>query len=226
MFSPDPTVKDLHTLYDLLLKQHGPRNWWPLLYDDEPFEVVCGSLLTQNTAWTNAVKSLQNMHRAGAYGWQPLSEIADTELRQLINPSGFQRAKARKLKEFARLVTEGYGSDINLLFKENNLRNILLKVWGIGPETADAIMLYGARRPSFVCDKYTQRIFTRLGWQRAGKSYHDCRATFMNLLPHETKMFGEYHALIVRHGGKICTKTNPNCNQCALTPHCPKNNIT
>ena len=179
-----------------------------------------GAILTQNTAWVNVEKALSNLKRAGALAPAALRQLSDEELAALIRPSGYYRAKAHKLKALAEFVG-GYGDDLAVLFSEGTaaLRKRLLDVHGIGEETADSILLYAARRPVFVVDAYTRRIFSRLGLGPGGDSYPGWQGFFMENLPHHESRFNEYHALLVRHGKELCRK-RPRCRPCPLKDLC------
>jgi len=179
-----------------------------------------GAVLTQNTSWTNVEKALANLKAADALAPRALRQLSDEELAALIRPSGYYRAKAGKLKALAEFVAE-YGDDLAKLFSErtNALREKLLNVHGIGEETADSILLYAARRPVFVVDAYTRRIFGRLGLGPSGDSYRLWQEFFMGDLPHREKLLNEYHALLVRHAKELCRK-EPICPPCPVKGQC------
>ncbi|MDO8616646.1 MAG: hypothetical protein Q7T33_13075 [Dehalococcoidia bacterium] len=206
-------------VHDRLLAAYGPQRWWP---GETPFEVIVGAILTQSAAWTNAERALANLRRAGALSPAGLIAIGEGELAALIRPSGFFNAKARSLKALADLLRDRYGGDIGRLLRTPGapLRTLLLATHGIGPETADAIVLYAAGRPSFVIDAYTRRTFSRLGLTPARDTYEDWRRLFMDNLPADAPLFNEYHALIVRHGKEACRK-RPLCARCPLLDLCP-----
>jgi len=214
---PSASRRALLEIHRRLYGYHGPQHWWP---GDTPWEVMVGAVLTQNTAWVNVEKALSNLKRAGALAPGALRQLADEELATLIRPSGYYRAKARKLKALAEFVG-GYGDDLAVLFSEGTpaLRERLLNVHGIGDETADSILLYAARRPVFVVDAYTRRIFSRLGLGPGGDSYSGWQGFFMENLPHRETRFNEYHALLVRHGKELCRK-DPRCAPCPVKDIC------
>ena len=181
---------------------------------------MVGAILTQNTAWVNVEKALSNLKGAGALNPRALRQLSHQELAALIRPSGYYQAKASKLKALAEFVG-AYGDDLARLFSEAtpNLREKLLNVHGIGEETADSILLYAARRPVFVVDAYTRRIFSRLGLGPGGDSYRRWQGFFMESLPLQEGLFNEYHALLVRHGKELCRK-KPRCPACPVKDLC------
>ncbi len=215
----EPIRTILTDVYERLLTAYGPQHWWP---GETPFEVIIGAILTQNTAWTNVDRAIRNLKAAGVLSAAALRNLPQDELATLIKPSGYFNAKARKLKELVRWLGERCGDDLGALFatETGGLREELLKVHGIGEETADSILLYAGEKPIFVIDAYTRRIFERLGLQpRRGNRYGDYQALFMENLPPETRLFNEYHALIVRLGKDIC-RPAPRCGDCPLNLEC------
>lgn len=204
----------LRDIYERLLERYGPQHWWPA---DEPFEVMVGAILAQNTAWTNADKAIHALKNAGALSATALSRIPEEKLAELIRPSGYFNVKARKLKALVTWLAERCGGDLGKLFitETGDLREELLGVYGIGEETADSILLYAGGQPVFVIDAYTRRIFDRIGLQPEGRRYADYQAMFMNHLPPEPALYNQYHALIVRLGKEIC-RPHPLCRDCAL----------
>lgn len=204
----------LRDIYQRLLERYEPQHWWPA---DEPFEVMVGAILTQNTAWTNVHKAIRNLKNADVLSAPALRHIPMEKLAELIRPSGYFNAKARKLKAFASWLGERCGDDLSVLFltETATLRGELLGIYGIGEETADSILLYAGGQPVFVIDAYTRRIFDRIGLQPDGRRYTDYQAMFMNHLPPEPPLFNEYHALIVRLGKETC-RTRPLCRECIL----------
>ena len=185
--------------------------------------MICGAILTQNTTWSNAEKALASMYAAGLQDWHALLNVEVEALADLIRSSGYYRMKARKLRAFATAVVEDAEGDLSLFFARfgdaKSLRARLLKIWGVGEETADGIVVYAAGMPSFVIDKYTMRIADRLGWQIVGVKYSDYQRVFENALPSETALFNEYHALLDYHGSRVC-KVTPECNRCTLSHLC------
>ena len=208
------TAEALTVIYNRLFDRYGPQHWWP---GETPFEVIIGAILTQSTAWTNVEKAIANLKDADLLDPISLDEIATEKLAALIRPSGYYNAKAAKLKAFDERLHDEYGGSLDKLFAldTGDLRKELLSIHGIGPETADSILLYAAHRPVFVIDAYTKRIIGRLGLAPTSESYEAFQQLFMDRLPHDEGMFNEYHALLVRHGKDICRKT-PRCEGCCL----------
>ena len=216
-----PSKSNILSLFERLLSTYGRRLWWPS-DNGGTFEIVCGAILTQNTSWKNVEKALKNMQGGDVWNWKDL-HLAETEyLEGLVRPSGYFRVKARKLKEFASVVEENGGTLETFLpsgTDKNELRRRLLSIWGIGEETADAILLYAAGKASFVIDKYTIRIARRLGWRSGGDRYSDWQRLFEENLDSNPDLFNEYHALLDWHGSRVCT-VNPKCSECCLTEIC------
>jgi endonuclease-3 related protein len=212
------TAEALTVIYDRLFDRYGPQHWWP---GDTPFEVIIGAILTQSTAWTNVEKAIANLKAEGLLDPVSLDAIETEKLATLIRPSGYYNAKAAKLKAFIKRLHDEHSGSLNQLFAldTTSLRRELLSIHGIGPETADSILLYAANRPVFVIDTYTKRIIGRLGLAPADDSYEAFQQLFMNRLPHDEGMFNEYHALFVRHGKDICRKS-PKCDGCCLLDIC------
>ena len=205
----------LFALYEQLRLQHGALMWWPA---DTPFEVALGGILTQATSWRNVEKAFENLKAAGAWTPAQLLATSQTKLEELLRPSRYYRAKAKKVRAFVEHLAK---RPMHVMFEQAlpELRQELLSIYGIGPETADTIILYAAEKPSFVVDAYTHRLFSRLGWIQGNFHYAKLRNLFMENLPHDVRLFNEYHALIVQHGARICKKT-PNCEECSLRHAC------
>jgi len=206
--------KTLKEIYRCLYKTFGPQKWWPA---DTPFEVIIGAILTQNTSWANAERAIKNLKQKKLLTVKAIRNVSVKRLAKLIKPAGYYNQKAKKLKNFIRFLSENYQGNIKTMFNQEafNLRSKLLKVNGIGPETADSILLYAAGKPVFVIDAYTRRIFSRHSLIGENISYQGLQNYFMNNLKPEVRLFNEYHALIVRLGKQIC-KTKPNCDICPL----------
>lgn len=202
-----------------LAAHYGPLHWWPA---DTPFEVVVGAILTQNTAWRNVERAIAHLRGADALTPAAIHDLPRAELERLIRPAGFFRQKAERLQLFSEFLLGGHDGDLGALLAGplEEVRRTLLARKGIGPETADSILLYAGGRPSFVVDAYTRRLLTRLGLLRGDESYETIRALFMDRLPHDPDLFNEYHALIVEHCKTLCRKT-PLCPACPLLPVCP-----
>ncbi len=209
----------LSDIYRRLYEAYGPQHWWP---GDSPFEVMVGAVLTQATSWSNVEKAIANLIAANALSPSAIRRLSEPGLARIIYPSGYYNVKARKLKALARYLLESYDDDIEAMKNRDpdSLRSELLEVFGIGEETADDIILYAVGQPSFVVDNYTRRLFFRLGMAPEKASYAAYRSLFMNSLPRDSEMYGEYHALIVRHGNDVCKK-NPECSKCFLVDLCP-----
>ena len=217
----EPTREDLEWLFAALFEAYGPRNWWPTVHGGA-FELVIGAILVQNISWSNVERALTNLRDADVWSFEAILETPDGEMHELVRPSGYYKAKTRKLREFATFILEDYGGDLDRLFALpiDEMRDQLLSVWGIGEETADDIILYGAKKPSFVVDMYTKRLLARMGWEIEGKSYRVYQQLFHENLPHDEYLFNEYHALIDYHVARICKK-KPLCEKCVLAEQCP-----
>jgi len=192
----------------------GPQGWWP---GRTRFEVIVGAILTQNTAWSNVARAIANLRRAKALTPQALMELPTPRLARLIRPSGYYRTKARRVKQFIRFLHDRYGLNLARMLAEepSTLRPALLAVPGIGPETADSILLYAGGIPIFVVDAYTRRILGRHGLIRAGATYDAVQSLLMRHLPPEASLYNEYHALLVAVGKDFCRPV-PRCQGCPL----------
>lgn len=214
-------MKDrLLDIYARLYDHFGPQHWWP---GRGTFDVVVGAILTQNTAWTNVEKAIANLTRVRLMNPARMHRTPAARLARLIRPSGYFNLKAKKLKTFCAYLFAEYRGSLARLFKLDvpELRHELLGIYGIGPETADSIVLYAARKPVFVIDAYTRRIFARLGLAANDVSYDDLQHLAMQNLPHDERLFNEYHALLVALGKNYCTKRAPRCPACPLQSICP-----
>jgi len=213
------TLKQLlPDIYQRLLGRFGPQHWWPA---DESFEVIVGAILTQSAAWGNVEKAIVNLRGVGALSPRALRELPRPKLAALIHPCGYYNAKALKLKAFALWLGNHYDDDLDRLFAldAGELRQQLLAVHGVGPETADSIMLYAAGKPVFVIDAYTRRITSRLGLAPEKESYAAYQRFFMENLPSDARLFNEYHALLVCLGKNVCRR-QPLCAECCLGDIC------
>jgi len=204
----------LLNIYHRLMAQYGPQHWWPA---QEPFEVIVGAILTQCAAWINVEKAIANLKLARALSPEALRQLPHSEIARLIYPCGYYNAKARKLKAFAHWLGEQYHDNLEKLFASDidHLRHQLLAIYGIGEETADSIILYAANKPTFVIDAYTRRIISRLGLAPDSNSYAAYQTLFMANLPADTRLFNEYHALLVHLAKNVC-QPHPLCQQCCL----------
>ncbi len=205
-------------IYRRLFDSYGPQGWWP---SDGPFETIVGAILTQNTAWTNVDKALANLWSADLMTPSAIREVPEAQLAQVIRPSGYFNTKARKLKAIAGHLSL-YDDDTDRWRSRDakELRAELLTVYGIGPETADDIVLYVADLPSFVMDTYTIRLVDRVGIAPKRKRYEDYQALFEDNLTHDAQMFNEYHALLDAHAKDVCRKRDPGCGDCVLRDMC------
>lgn len=201
-------------VYSLLHKVYGPQNWWPA---DSSFEVVVGAILTQNTNWSNAEKAIINLKKDSLLHPLALRNISTNKLAALIRPSGYYNIKAKRLKNFLDFLFLSYGGKLNKMKQTGleTLRKEILGVNGIGPETADSILLYAFDKPIFVIDAYTRRMTECLKITCQGSKYDDLQSVFMQNLPNDSRLFNEYHALIVAHSKATC-KTKPDCEKCIL----------
>lgn len=204
----------LRRIYNILYKKYGPCHWWPA---DSPFEVAVGAILTQNTNWSNVEKAIINLKRKNALGAFALRRLDQRSLARLIRPSGYYNIKAKRLKSFISYLLRSHSGRIGNLkhYTVTRLRMELLNINGIGPETADSIILYAVKKPIFVIDAYTRRIMGCLGILSPDRSYDGIQSIFMQNLPKSTRLFNEYHALIVEHGKRVC-KAKPLCQECIL----------
>jgi endonuclease-3 related protein len=203
----------LLNLFHRLHKAFGPRHWWPA---DSPFEVVVGAILTQNTAWRNVKKAISNLKTEGLLTPQALNNLPVQQLAGLIRPAGYYNMKAKRLKHFLDFLYEETGGDLERLMTRDfaTLKDQLLSVNGIGPETADSILLYAGNKPSFVVDAYTKRILFRHRLVPEEISYDEARDFFMDCLEPHVPTFNEFHALLVHLGHGYCLKRNPKCTEC------------
>jgi endonuclease-3 related protein len=201
-------------IYQKLYQTYGSRHWWP---GETSFEVMVGAILTQNTSWRNVEKAIQNLKEEGVLNPKGIRDLKKSELAPLIKSSGYYRIKADRLKSFVDFLFEEYNGNIKKMGRERlrELREKLLGVKGVGPETADSILLYGLKKPIFVVDAYTKRILSRHGVISEEASYDEVQKLFMNYLPLDEKLFNEYHALFVYLGKTVCKKI-PRCDICPL----------
>lgn len=204
-------------VYRKLYAAHGPQYWWP---GDSAFEIMVGAVLTQNTAWTNVEKAIAYLKRSHALSAPAIVAAPHRQLAGWLKPSGYFNVKAKRLKSFCRWFLVQGGTRRLARLNTHDLRAALIAVHGVGPETADDIVLYAFERPVFVIDAYTRRIFERLGLIKGDEGYETLRHLFENSLKADAPLFNEYHALIVKHGKDICRK-KPHCGDCCLAALCP-----
>lgn len=205
-------------IYHRLLVRYGPQHWWPA---EGPFEMMVGAVLTQNTAWTNVAKAIDNLKAAGALSPGAMRRLPMDRLSSLVHPCGYYNVKAARLKALVDWLGEQYSDDLDRLFGNgvDSLRQQLLSVQGIGEETADSIILYAADKPVFVIDAYTRRILRRIGLAPGADGYRAYQDFFMDNLPADAELFNEYHALLVRLGKEAC-RQRPVCRGCCLSDIC------
>jgi endonuclease-3 related protein len=202
-------------IYEKLFATFGPQGWWPA---SSPFEVAIGAILTQNTNWKNVEKAINNLKKHCLLSPKKLKEIDEKKLSMMIKSAGYYNQKAKKIKEFVKFLIENYNGKMEEMKKENpeDLREKLLSIKGIGRESADSILLYALDMPVFVVDAYTYRIMLRHGLIYEDITYDELKDLFEKNLPHDVKIFNEYHALLVKVGKEFCKKSVPKCNGCPL----------
>jgi endonuclease III related protein len=214
---PDRTTYLLNC-YSTMLDRLGPSHWWP---GESPFEIAVGAILTQNTAWRNVEKALLSLRNENLLCPEKLFALPQDRLAELLRPAGSFRIKAERLRNFLFFLRQECRFNIELLRhkEDGRLREMLLNVKGIGPETADSILLYALGKPSFVVDAYTRRIFGRHGLIQEQSPYSELREFFMSALPGDVQLYNEYHALLVRVGKGWCRKKEGRCTGCPLAPY-------
>jgi endonuclease-3 related protein len=208
-------LPELGIYYDTLFRAYGPQHWWP---GRTRFEVIVGAILTQNTSWSNVERAIAGLRREKLLSPEAIEQVPLEHLCGLIRPSGYFRQKARKLKAFVQFLRRRYDGSLTKMFATSTgeLREQLLDVHGIGPETADSILLYAGGHPVFVVDAYARRILERHNLGDGKQSYEEIRRLFEASLPTSAPLFNEYHALIVHTGKHFCRKSKPCCDGCAL----------
>jgi len=207
-------------IYRRLFDAFGPQHWWPA---ETPFEVIVGAVLVQNTNWENVKRAIENLRQTDLLEPHALLAVPIEELEELIRPAGYFRIKAGRLRSVLRFLVERYDGSLEAMFRTplNALRRELLAVHGVGPETADSILLYAGHLPAFVVDAYTHRIFARHGWIEYDTDYHAIQDYFQGGLPDDVPLWNEYHALLVHLGKHFCRKTRPRCAECPLSEMLP-----
>ena len=210
----------LRAVYRALHRRFGPQYWWP---GRTRFEVIVGAILTQNTAWSNVEQAMARLRAARVLTPARLHALPRARLAELIRPAGYFNVKAGRLHAFTTLLHQDYGHSLARLFRLPTpaLRARLLSVSGIGPETADSILLYAARRPVFVVDAYTRRLTERHGWTHPRASYDEVAQRFTRVVPASLPVYNEYHALLVALGKHYCRPT-PRCTDCPLRRWLPE----
>lgn len=209
----------LREIYECLFVAYGPQHWWPA---ETTTEVVVGAILTQNTAWTNVERAVENLKRAECLTWETLRDLSEDRLAELIQPSGTFRVKAARLKAFVDCLWKHHDASLQKMLGGDleEARRRLLAIHGIGPETADAILLYAGNRPTFVVDAYTNRVLRRHRVTDGRADYETVQALFHGSLPRDAQLFNEYHALLVEVGKRHC-RAVARCEGCPLVewPH-------
>lgn len=205
----------LDEYYNSLFAALGPQHWWP---GRTQFEVIVGAILTQNTAWTNVERAIANLRAEKLLSPAAIENVGMRRLERLIRSSGYFRQKARKLKAFCKFLRTEYRGSLKRMFETPSLalREKLLGVFGIGPETADSILLYAGQHGVFVVDAYTKRILARHGWIPENAKYEDVRWLFERQFPGDVARFNEFHGLIVNVGKNFCRTREPLCGECPL----------
>ena len=211
-------------VHDRLLDRYGPQHWWPAR---TPFEVMVGAVLTQNTAWTNVEKAIANLHAAQALDAETILHSPQRRVAAWLRPAGYFNVKAKRLRNFCAWYMARGGEKKLRHLDTAALRHELLSINGVGPETADDILLYAFHRPIFVIDAYTRRLLARLQLAAGDEPYEALRMQIENSLGRAIRgrrelvpLFNEYHALIVRHAKDVC-KPRPRCEACCLARYCP-----
>jgi endonuclease III related protein len=219
-------VAALRRAYELMFARFGHQHWWP---GETPFEVCVGAILTQNTSWTNVERAIANLQTTGVLEARKLFALPENELARLIRPAGYFNVKARRLRAFLRVLVEECGGELARLFAGGTgaVRERLLAIHGIGPETADSLLLYAGGHHSFVVDAYTKRIFARHRWSSPEADYHALKAICESAL-NERAVAGrqdywqDYHAQLVMVGKNFCRPREPRCQECPLRPLLPR----
>lgn len=200
-------MNKIEKIYNLLFQKFGEQGWWPTITSNKKFEIILGTILTQNTSWSNVEKTIKTLNLVWLISQIEIKKIPENHLAELIRSSGYYNQKAKKIKAVVDFLDSG---------KEITREN-LLDVWGIGPETADSILLYAYNQPVFVIDTYTKRIMNRIGFKE--KKYEELQKLFHKSLKKDHKRFNEYHALLVKLAKENC-RTKPVCETCPLNTNC------
>lgn len=211
----------LKEVYNRLFDAFGPQNWWP---GETAFEMMVGAVLVQNTSWQNVERAIDNLREAELLDPHALYAVSDEELQELIRPAGYFRVKSKRLRSLLAFLVERYDGSIEAMFATSlsQLREELLGINGVGPETADSILLYAGGQPTFVVDAYTSRVLVRHGWIDLESDYHRTQEFFHDQLPADAPMYNEFHALFVHLGKHFCKKSKPLCDACPLKEMLPR----
>jgi len=215
--------KFLIRVYKRLLRRYGHAGWWP---GETPFEICLGAILTQNTSWRNVEKALTALRKQSLLSFGALKSLSQSRIAPIIRSSGCFNIKAKRVRAFVDFLGREFDGRVENMRAEDGgvLREKLLAVDGVGPETADSILLYGVGVPFFVVDAYTRRIFSRLGCLPEGLGYDDAQAFFIRNLPRQVNLYNDYHAQIVVLGKQVC-RARPRCSECPLDDLCPKRGL-
>lgn len=205
----------LPEIYQRLFHAFGPQHWWP---GDSPFEIAVGAILTQNTNWSNVEKAIQNLKKQDALAVKTIHDMPVQKLAELIKPAGYFNVKAKRLKNFIHFLMIKYHGSMKGIGDGDMqvIRKNLLDVNGIGPETADSILLYALEKPVFVIDAYTKRVLSRHGIMGDEKPYDEFQELFHSALDRDVKLYNQYHALFVKVGKTYCKRKKPLCEECPL----------
>lgn len=220
--APKPS---LMRYYEELLRSYGPQGWWPAR---TRLEVVVGAILTQNAAWRNAALAIRQMRKARLLNLRKLMAADQNELEACIRPAGFFRQKAATIRRFLDFLDKNHGGSLRRLFSQNAtaLRQRMLDIKGLGPESVDAILLYAGNMPFFVADAYTRRVLSRHGWLRDAATYAEAQAYLHRELPRDAALFNEFHALLVETGKRYCLRRAPKCEKCPLRYDLPAGRLS
>jgi endonuclease-3 related protein len=210
----------LREAFERMLLAFGPQHWWP---GESPFEIMVGAVLVQNTAWRNVERAIANLRDADVMNPRALYDLPPVELAELIRPAGYYQVKTKRLRNLLTFVMEEYDGSLEAMFGTSlpTLRERLLAIHGIGPETADAILLYAGGLPTFVVDTYAHRVLARHGWIGYDATYDEIKDYFESELPQDAALYNEYHALLVRVGKENCKRSVPLCESCPLAELLP-----
>ncbi|MFH1874537.1 MAG: endonuclease III domain-containing protein [Pseudomonadota bacterium] len=205
----------LKTIYNLLHREFGPQHWWP---GEKAFEVMVGAILTQNTNWGNVEKAINNLKAHNLLSVKKMYETNPNTLADLIRPAGYFRVKTKRLRNFLKFYLDEFQGQVAKMQLQElaDLRPKILAVNGIGPETADSMLLYALEKPIFVVDAYTKRILSRHNLLSEEATYNEIQELFMDNLENDVQFFNEYHALLVKCGKQYCRPKNPRCELCPL----------
>jgi endonuclease III related protein len=211
---------ELDKYYRRLLETLGPQGWWPA---QTRLEVILGAILTQNTSWTNAATAIQRLRAARVLSLARLREVPEVRLRRFIRPAGFFRQKARTIRRFVSWLDQTHGGSLRRMFAEppDQLRAALLGLHGLGPETADAILLYAGEMPFFVSDGYARRILSRHGLLDGNSTYEAAQHFIHARMKRDSRAYNEFHALLVEAGKRYCKRQAPECEACPLAEYLP-----